>query len=361
MQGVLIKSILLALTLSIGALGAHAQTGDPSAMPHHPVVKSLRAITPDELDIKLVNNIHYVASDESHHHLFKKDIDGLGGAFIGIGTNQNYTMLPWAKPDLAIMMDFDQMVIDVHELYRLAFLNAETPKEFMQLWYARSKKTFRSLIKASCGDDKAKAKRLRKAYRYSRSRIVKALKRTKKTQRKSRTNSYLGIQSEYDYIVKMFKEDRIVFVRGDLTKNGAMKTMGEVLKKHGQVVRVYHPSNAEQYFPYTQNYRNNVRSLPHDARSKVVRTRAWAKFVELTPDEVLEMEQKLTDGKIKLKPNAPELRTPPKRKEIYYTYAVQTQADFLKWLGLEKTKSVRDMLPYKSRVEYKRYEIGSPN
>ena len=140
-----------------------------------------------------------------------------------------------------------------------------------------------------------------------------------------------------------------------------MKSMGEALRKHGQVVRVYHPSNAEQYFPYTKNYRNNVRSLPYDARSKVVRTRAWAKFVDLTPNEMQELEQKLADGTLKLKPNAPELRTPPKRKEIYYTYAVQTQSDFLKWLDIKKIKSVRDMLPYKSRVEYKRYEIGPPN
>ncbi len=359
MRVLLIISILPVLTISMGANDALAEIGQSQSQ--NAVVSALRAIEPDEFKIKLVNNIHYVASDESHHHVFKKDLVGLGGTFIGIGTNQNYTMLPWAKPELAIMMDFDQMVVDVHELYRLAFLNASTPKEFMQLWYARSKKTFRRLIKSSCGDDKDKARRLRKAYRYSRSRIVKALKRTKKTQRKSRTNSYLSVQAEYDYIVKMFREDRIVFIRGDLTKDGAMANMGRVLKAHGQIVRVYHPSNAEQYFPYGENYRGNVRSLPFDARSLVVRTRAWAKFVDLTPDEIQEIERKIADGELKLKPNAPELRKPPKRKEIYYTYAVQSQSDFLKWLDIKTIKSVRDMLPYKSRVEFKRYEIGPPN
>ena len=44
---------------------------------------------------------------------------------------------------------------------------------------------------------------------------------------------------------------------------------------HGLKAGVYHPSNAEQYFPFSRQHRVNVLGLLTDAKSMVVRTRAW--------------------------------------------------------------------------------------
>lgn len=332
----------------------------PSASPQQQLIDDLRQVEQDPIDIKLVNNIHYVASDESHHFRFKKDLDALGGVFVGIGTNQNYTMLPWAKPELAIMMDFDQMVVDVHRLYRVAFLNTATPREFLKLWTRRSAKRFKAFIETSYGDDPKMLKNVKRAFRYARGRISRALRRTKKTLREHRQSSFLTSQDEFDFIVRMFKEDRIVMLRGDLTKDGTMRRFGDVLRKHQQIVRVYHPSNAEQYFPYKENYRRNVRALPHDAQSIVVRTRAWAQYIDLTEEERDVLAADIESGKRTFEADAPELRQPPQRKVIHYVYAVQKQEHFLEWLARPATTNVRDMLPGRSFVKNKRFEIGPP-
>ena len=161
--------------------------------PHQQIIDDLRQVEQDPIDIKLVNNIHYVASDESHHFRFKKDLDALGGVFVGIGTNQNYTMLPWSKPDLAIMMDFDQMVVDVHRLYRVAFLNTDTPRAFLKLWTRRAAKRFKALLETSYGNDPETLKNVKRAFRYARGRISRALRRTKQTLREPR-QSFLTSQ-----------------------------------------------------------------------------------------------------------------------------------------------------------------------
>ena len=67
----------------------------------------LSAIAYDPIPENLVNDIHYVVSDEKAHHLFRPFIADLGGVFIGIGTNQNYSMAPFSKPEILVLLDFD--------------------------------------------------------------------------------------------------------------------------------------------------------------------------------------------------------------------------------------------------------------
>jgi len=253
------------------------------------------------------------------------------------------------------MLDFDQMVVDVHDLYRVVFLNSPTPEAFLQAWKKRSNKELKGWVKEHYAAEPKRVTRILKAYRYSRARIHHALRKNIKNYKKSGVPSYLSDQAEYDFIVQMFREDRIVAMRGDLTKTKTMQQLGAVLKKHNLVVRVYHPSNAEQYFKFGSAYKANIKSLPIDDRSIVARTRAWAKFVKLSPKEIAALKAKKESGKIKA--GAPELGTPPKRKEIYYTYATQPYNDFLTWLNKGEITNVRQMLPYSSRVEDKYYAI----
>ena len=87
-------------------------------------------------------------------------------------------------------------------------------------------------------------------------------------------SSYLSDQTQYTYIVQMFKAGRIIALRGDLTKDKTVSQLSGVLHKHGLKVRVYHPSNADQYFALDTQYRTNMKSLPVEETSMVVRTKA---------------------------------------------------------------------------------------
>ena len=90
-------------------------------------------VEPDPKPDKLTRNSHYWVSDEKRHDLFREAIADKGGVFIGLGTDQNYLMAAWAKPEVLIPLDFDQMVVYLHYAFRVAFLNAKTPKQFIEL------------------------------------------------------------------------------------------------------------------------------------------------------------------------------------------------------------------------------------
>ena len=344
-----------ALAWTLGAANAAAETSI-EALPAD-LAADLASIAFDDPPEELVKGIHYVASDESHHHVFQPHIRDRGGVFIGIGTNQNYTMLPWIRPEVAVMLDFDQMVVDMHHVYRVAFASAATPAAFSKLWRPGQRKQFRKLIRDFYADDAHRQRGALAAYNYSRHRVAKALAHNLETLRGSGVPTYLNDQAAYDFVAAMYRAGRIVAMRGDLTKEKTMGQLAAVLSKHGLVVRVYHPSNAEQYFEFGEQYRRNVRAMPVDDRSIVIRTRAWSRVESLSADEAAEMRAQLAAGALTLADDAPERQDPPKRKAIYYTYATQDYADFLKWLEAPRIRSVRQMLPYASRVEDAHYAI----
>ena len=122
-------ALLLALS-PVSALFARDKTALPELDPA--LQAELQNIKPDPLPEELVNGIHYVVSDEKAHHLFRPDLNDRGGVFVGIGTNQNYSMAPFARPELLVLFDFDQVVINTHQMIIEIVSNGsgENPKAF---------------------------------------------------------------------------------------------------------------------------------------------------------------------------------------------------------------------------------------
>ena len=58
--------------------------------------------------------------------------------------------------------------------------------------------------------------------------------------------------------------------------------MAEAARRVGLPIRTLYLSNAEQYFKYTTNYKENMRSLPFDEKSQVLRT--VGKRTDASPD-----------------------------------------------------------------------------
>jgi|GEM_PF-1660944 len=326
------------------------------------IVDDLNGIAADPIPESLVNNIHYVVSDEKAHHLFRPFIADRGGVFIGIGTNQNYSMAPFSKPEILVLLDFDQMVIDTHRLYRVAFLNAKTPDEFLQLW--AEPRRFKKMVKAEYSTDRRMLRGILNAFVYSRPLVVKTLTRQREIAETENAPTFLNDQTAYDYLVTLFKTNRVFLIRGDLRKKGAMIALGKVLRRHDLKVGVYHPSNAEQYFPLSTQYRANVLGLPTDEKTMVVRTRAWPTYQDLNAGQIQWLQKRFQDGKLKKhlfycgKPRPQKCnfnKTPPaqadtpQKKVINYTYATQSFENFKGWLADPKIRRARQMLPKASR------------
>lgn len=263
------------------------------------LARAIRAVPPDPLPKQLAADAHFVVSDEGAHWLFREAVEGLGGAMIGVGTDPNYLMAGWARPEVLVLLDFDQMVVDVHAIYRVVFLNSPDPSAFLQAWSASRTADVEAWI-AAAHPDAGERERVLKVYRRSRNLIVWRLTSLRKTYREQKVRSFLDDPDQYAYLRELFRAGRVFAVRGDLTGRSAVRGVAKALSEAGIPVRVLYLSNAEKYFDFTSDYKANMRSLPFDERSVVLRTAGgW------DPD-------KAPDG--------------------LYTYLVQPASSFLAWM-----------------------------
>ena len=118
---------LLALLAASGALASE------------PALSAFTNLPADPAPPELVRGMHYWMSNEDHLDLFHPAVKDKGGLYIGVGTDQNYLLGAWARPEGLVLMDFDQSIVDLHRVYRVIFLAAETPEELLRLWRLESR------------------------------------------------------------------------------------------------------------------------------------------------------------------------------------------------------------------------------
>jgi hypothetical protein len=271
-------------------------------------VSALAGVRPDPPPKELSKGLHFLISDEKRHFQLQPTLQDLGGVFIGVGTDQNYTMAGWARPELLVLLDFDQMVVDLHKVYRLIFLASASPEEFQEWWSFRKTKELRKLVVATY-PRKSEQRDIFLALNNSRATVAKNLQDVVARYRQAGVSMFLTDPAQFAYLRALFQNDRVLMVRGDLTATRTLADLAQVLKAQGRVVRALYLSNAEQYFAYTPAFRENVLGLPYDERSWILRTR-------------------------------------PKGYE--YVYLAQRPATFRAWLEDKRTWNVRVMVPSRS-------------
>jgi hypothetical protein len=319
---VLRVALVAALSLAVFTLDARADSPTApleGAQRHH-----LTGITPDPAPPGLIRNSHYVISNEDRPHLFRRSIENVGGALIGVGTEQLYVYAGWARPSVIIPMDFDQVVVDLHRIYGLFFRVADTPDDFLSLWSRKREASSLDLVEeAAISSEDRKA--LRKAWKYGRRPVFLRLKRLRRVYRDGKTPTFITDQDTYTFIAGLFRAGRVHMVRGDLTVgDGAMKSIAKALLSLDVPVSLLYLSNAEQYFDFTPAYRANIRALP---------------FGE----------------------NAQILRTFPNGKEGDYTYMTQRSDDFLAWLERATTSRIVQIRYKRERLDSRdRYQLPAP-
>ena len=320
----------LAAVLLVGmATLAAAQTGTatPTPLPAA-VAEAFRAIRADPPS--LTAGKHFLVSDEKGHHVFRAAITELGGLLLGVGTDQNYLMAGWARPDLLMLLDFDPMVADLHLAYRELFLAAPTPERFRELWHKDAAGEVEALL-GRAYEDAARRKLIVRAYRTARGAVSRKLRVTLRTAARAGVPTFLDDPEQYAFLRGLFQANRVFSVRGDLTATEAMKDVAEAARAGGIPVRVLYLSNAERYFRYNQAFLDNIRRLPFDDRTIVLRTAG---------------------------PGARRLA----RVDGHYSYFVQSGADFLAWLAAPGGRSVHRILRATAPVPDVKglYTLGGP-
>lgn len=232
--------------------------------------QALRAVVEDPAPPRIAGDYHFVVSNEKKLERFREAVVDRGGMYVGVGTDQNYLLAGWSRPELLVLVDFDRYVVDLHEIYRVFFLHADTPEAFIAMWSSASAARSRALLDRELPDEvRARVETL---WPFARYRVFERLTLQRYHFKTRKLATFLTSQEQYDYLVGLLRAGRVHALRGDLTGSRTMLGVAGLARRLGVPVRTLYLSNAEHYFEYTPQLRRNIAALPVDERSIVLRT-----------------------------------------------------------------------------------------
>ncbi|MBQ9396422.1 MAG: hypothetical protein IJU23_13040 [Proteobacteria bacterium] len=212
---------------------------------------------------------HYLISDEKHHELYRETIENLGGTYMGVGTNQGYLYIGWQRPEFGILFDYDPMVVELHQIL-LAFIQVCDTSECLSN-YIKDEKAGLEWLQGEGGTAAGlNNKHMIGRYKKLRKTLIKAFVRMKDMSEKTMMNDV----ETYEYIHHLAVGGRLVTVRANLLGKASMKSIADGLNKLNAKVTTLYLSNAEQYWDYTPEFKENMLALPIADNGFVMRTSA---------------------------------------------------------------------------------------
>ncbi|MCY1068518.1 hypothetical protein OV090_27495 [Nannocystis sp. RBIL2] len=239
--------------------------------------------------------IHYMKSNEVRHDVFFPYVAGKGGVYVGVGSDQNYTLAAAAGSELIFLLDIDQSVVDLHRCYEALIEASPDPKILFDRWKAEAEGDSAKILEtAYAGLPDADRKRIVRLYRAARETVYVHLDRVYRRRQGEQPTAWMSNPEMYQYIRGMFLADRVRMMAGDLTGPNSLQSVGAAAKAMGLPVRIVYFSNAEEYFDYNKQFVANVEALAGDEQSLVLRTiyskkwvhadQLWAYQVQPLPD-----------------------------------------------------------------------------
>jgi formylglycine-generating enzyme required for sulfatase activity len=216
----------------------------------------------------------YLESNEPRAWLWSPYLRNLGGAYMGVGSDQNYTFIALARSQWAWVMDYDPRVVDHHKRLRAFVLEADTPDAFIEMWSSKGKPGAMAAIEKHYAGAPELAK-LKRGYLATHERLH-AYYREEQAPARTRPEGYgwLANAEHYAYVRKLFAQGRLVPIKGDLLGGKSIQTAAKAASALGVPVRVFYTSNAPSSWGgmITASYRANLQSLPFDRASIVLQT-----------------------------------------------------------------------------------------
>lgn len=214
---------------------------------------------------------HYTTSNEWRHDLWFPHVRDLGGAFVGVGSDQCYTLAAVQDARMVWLVDFDPLVPAVHRMHSVLVGESASPDAFLARFEEARLDETRALLEARLEGDPMRRRVLR-VFDFDRSRWHRYLSRVARLRRDGVPASWLADPELYARVRALFAAGRIVARNGDLTGTSTVAAIGAASRALGLPVRVLYTSNAEEFFPYRASFVANLRALPSDERSVVLRT-----------------------------------------------------------------------------------------
>lgn len=216
---------------------------------------------------------HYIFSNERRIDLFEPYIQGLKGGYIGVGTDQNLSFAAWAESEFVFLMDFDLYAVYVNLMHISILKKCENYECFLNAWNPKNKNQTWTWIEEDY-KDREDFSSFKEVFLYaiepwhvpSRWRELEFMTKNFNFQ------SFHNREKDYTHLHKLAIMNRIRVEKGDLTKTGTFQSINSIYRQMNLPVRILYTSNAEDYFTYNQEFRENIISIPSDELSYLVRT-----------------------------------------------------------------------------------------
>ena len=252
-----------------------------------------------------------------------RQLGATGGAYIGVGPEQNFTYIAKLRPRIAFILDIRRQAIIQHLMYKALFHLSQNRLQFLCRWLSKpltkdapspsdSINTMLSYFTKIRGDEQtyeANLTSIRKAIQEDfqfplSARDLASLEFVYKSFRESgldtaftlngwsdgefptlsevilqpdqngKLGNFLAAPEDYDFVRGLHMKNLIIPVVGDFGGKKALTLIGDYLRKSGLTVNAFYTSNVEQYlfddglFP---GFVTNVRKLPITEKSLFIR------------------------------------------------------------------------------------------
>ncbi len=278
-------------------------------------------------DTLMPTEIHYVKSNEVRHDVWFPYVRDRGGAYLGVGSDQNYTVAAAARSELMFLSDIDRSVVDLHRVYEVLIEASETPELLLGRFEEAEAATSRGLLEAAFAElPEPERRRLIRLYGGARETVLIHLRHVIKRRQGETPTTWLSDPAMYAHIRALFLADRVRAMGGDLTGSNSLQTAARAARELGVPFGVIYFSNAEEYFDYSKSFIANIEAFP------------------------------LADGAVLL-------RTIYNKQWVHadqlWAYQVQPLADFKARLGNRKNRSRNPMMRYAENEGALKRETGT--
>lgn len=274
-------ALSLAFALALPPLASAQPLARPSWMepaprippdPSVPLPPALRRVAEDVPDEATPSpSEHYPVTNEHRHDLWFSHIRDLGGAFVGVGTDQCYTLAAVQNAQVAWIVDFDPIVPLVHRIYGVLVPLSEDPAALVDRFSPERSEQTQALLRERLGPD-PRADAIVRLYARNRDRMHVYLRRALRNVVDGVGATWLSDPELYRRVRALHLGGRVIARNGDVTADRALRGVGRAATRLGLPVRVVYFSNAEQFFVFDSEFRANLEALPRDERSVVLRT-----------------------------------------------------------------------------------------
>jgi hypothetical protein len=248
-----------------------------------------------------------------------------GGAYIGVGPDQNFSYIAHVKPSIAFILDIRRDNLLLHLLFKALFEQSHTRIEYLALlfgrpvptdinsWRAAPIERLAEYIERSGAEPKAvdelrrRLDRVLKEFgvpltaedlvtidRFHRRFIASGLELQFQslgrgpqnyyptyrelllaTDGSGRQGNYLASEDAFQFVKSLQERNRIIPVTGNLSGPSALVSIGRTMSEKGETLSAFYASNVEFYLARQGNYVqfvNNLGRVPHTNRSVIIRS-----------------------------------------------------------------------------------------